>query len=330
MRVFARVVAVLIALSLALLGSTATAAGGKADRVGDFRPKAMKVRIDKADGADRWRQVTASTRVFVVDKAGDRTRADVDELVRGARIVGSRVRAGEVRAITLRELAATGSTDCSFDSSDDDGDSVTDDESFDCSLDYDDGTVDTDTDCSYDSSRDGGVGDWSMDASWDCSYSETDDRDEDEGGLDWDCSYSASAGGSQDAWGGDADADLDFDCSWNGASTDSVLWDCRFQPGVLGFTCVSKQLNQEFGYTIDVEDMAIDGGMDFQRDVVGEETSGADGVGCSGSAADGYDCSVDGEAGTGDCTVDWSFDRSRATRDGDVSGSLSYSCSRDA
>lgn len=321
-----RAVAALAALCLVLLGSPAMSAGKGADRVGDVRAGAMKVRIDGANGVDKWRAVTRSTKVFLRDKAGNRTRADLNELARGAKVVGKRVRAGKVVAITLAEKGTTGSADCSFDTSDDDGDSVTDDDSFDCSNDYNDGTVETDSDCSYDSSRDGGAGDWSMDASWDCSYSETDDRDEDEGGLDWDCSYSASAGGYSDAEGGDTDADLDFDCSWSGASTDSALWDCKFIPSVLGFECTSAQLQQTFGYTIDTEDMAIDGGMDFQKDIV-DDADGADGVGCSGSAADGYDCSVDGEAGTGDCTVDWSFDRSRGTRDGDVSGSLSYSCS---
>ena len=328
MRVVVRVVAVVAALCLGWTGSPAVAGSG-ADRVGDFRAKAMKVRVDKASGADRWRAVTEDTRVLLRDKKGSKTRVDVDELVRGAKVLKSRVAEGEVTTIVLQEKGSTGSADCSFDSSDDDGDNVTDDDSFDCSNDYDDGTVDTDSDCSYDSSRDGGAGDWSMDASWDCSFSESDDRYEDEGGLDWDCSYSASAGGYSTVDGGDADADLDFECSWSGASTDSALWDCRFLPGVLGFQCVSTQLNQEFTYTIDIEDMAIEGGMDFQRDVVDEETTG-EGVGCSGSAADGYDCSVDGEAGAGDCTVDWSFDRSRGVEDGDVSGDLSYSCSWDA
>lgn len=323
-----RIVAVGAALCMAFGGATAATASEASDRVGDFRPKAAKVRIDKAPGQVRWAEVTADTRVIVVDKAGNRTRTDVDDLVRGARVVGKRVVEGKLSRITLQERAATGAVDCSFDSSTDD-DSVSEDDSFECSHDYDDGVVDTDTDCSYDSSRDGEANDWSMDASWDCSFSEDSDRDDD-GALDWDCSYSASAGGYQDADGGDADADLDFDCSWSGASTDSALWDCKFLPGVLGFRCVSAQLSQEFTYTINIDEMAIEGGMDFQRDVVAEETTGDDGVGCSGSAADGYDCSVDGEVGTGDCTVDWSFDRSRATREGDVSGSLSYSCSWDA
>lgn len=324
-----RVVAVSAALCLAWMGNPALAAGSGGDRVGDFRASEMKVRIDKATGADRWRAVNDETRVLLQDKAGNRTPVDLDELVRGARVVRSRVVEGEVRRITLQEKASTGSADCSFDSSDDDGDDVSDDESFDCSNDYDDGTVDTDSDCSFDSSREGPTNDWSMDASWDCSFSEDSATDDGEG-LDWDCSYSASASGYQDVDGGDADADLDFDCSWSGASTDSALWDCTFMPRVLGFTCVSVQLGQEFEYVIDTADMAIEGGMDFQQDVLADQATGPDGVGCEGSAADGYDCSLDGEVGEGDCSVDWSFDRSRGVEDGDVSGDLSYSCSWDA
>lgn len=328
MKTLLRLVVMLTAIGVALAGSPASAGAGP-DRVGGFRAKTMTVRLDKTAGADRWRQVTKATDVYLRNKAGNRRRADVNELTRGARVVASRVVDGKVRSVTLQEKPATGSADCSFDSADDDGDKVTDDDSFDCSNDYDDGTVDTDSDCSYDSSRDGTANDWSMDASWDCSFSEINDRDEDEGGLDWDCSYSASAGGYKDVDGGDTDADLDFDCSWSGAATTSALWDCAFLPGVMGFKCVSTQLNQDFAYTIDLEDMAIEGGMDFQRDVAAG-SSGEDGVVCSGTAADGYDCSVDGESGTGDCMVDWSFDKSAATRAGDVSGSLSYSCSWDA
>lgn len=325
MTVTKRVIGVFVGLCLAFAGAPSAAMAAYGDRVGGFRPKAMEVRIDKAGGKDRWRDVTSATRVFLVDKAGVRSRVDVDELVRGARIVGSKVKGGDVRSITVREKAATGAADCSFDSSEDDGDHVSDDDSFDCSNDYNDGRVDTDSDCSYDSSRDGGAGDWSLDASWDCSYSESSDGDDD--GLDWDCSYDASAGGYQDADGGDVDADLSFDCSWSGASTDSALWSCKFLPGVLGFRCVSTQLNQEFEYTINLDNMAIDGGMDFQRDVVADEESGEDGVDCTGSAADGYDCSIDGESEAGDCEASWSFDKSGAVREGDISGDVSYSCS---
>ncbi len=327
MKVWLRAVAVFAALCLTLTTSPATAAGSRPDRVGDFKQKVLKVRIDKAGGADRWRTVTPRTKVFLVDKAGNRRRADVDELVRGARVIGKRIVDGRVRSIALRERPATGSADCSFDSTEDDDDKVTEGDSFSCSNDYDDGTVDTDSDCSYDSSTDGVANDWSMDTSWDCSYSEYADGDAD--GLDWDCSFSASADRYSDVDGGDADADLDFDCSWSGAGTDSALWQCRFMPGVLGFKCVSRQLQQEFEYTIDPTDMAFEGGFDYQRDVIDEDTNVDDGVGCSGNAADGYDCSVDGEYGAGDCFVDWSFDRSRAAEDGDVSGSLSYSCSWD-
>lgn len=329
MKTVVRWVAVLAVLCLAVLsGSTAATAATAPDRVGDLRAKAMKVRIDTGS-ATRWKEIKPDTKVFLRDASGNRRAGDLDDLTRGARVVKKNLDNGVLRSITLQERGATGAADCSFDSDEDDGDEVSTDDSFDCSNDYDDGTVDTDSDCSYDSSRDGPDNDWSMDASWDCSYSETDDRDDD-GGLDWDCSYSASAGGYSDVDGGDTDADLDFDCSWSGAGTDVALWDCRFLPGVLGFRCVSAELGQELAYTIDVETMEFVGGMDFQTDRFDDDTAEGDGVGCTGSAADGYDCSVDGEAGPGDCAVGWSFDKSAGTREGDVSGSLSYSCSWDA
>lgn len=321
-----RFAAVLVALMLVALGSAAPASAASKGRVGDFKAKAMEVRLDSGSGDKAWRKVTNSTKVFLVDAKGNRHAADANELTRGARIVGKKVEAGKVRSITLQERGATGSADCSFDSDDEDGDDVTTDDSFDCSNDYDDGDTDTDSDCSYDSSKDGPDNDWSMDASWDCSYSESTDGDED--GLDWDCSYSASAGGYFDVDGGDVDADLDFDCSWSGAVSDAALWDCKFLPGQFGFRCVSSELNQEFEYVVDTANMQIVGGMDFQQDVVNEDTDEGE-SGCTGDATSGYDCSFDGEAGIGDCDSDWSFDSSGEGREGDLSGDMSYSCSWD-
>jgi hypothetical protein len=325
MKSVVRVVAGVATLCLMLLGIPAAAAGSKPDRVGGFDADKMVVRIDKAGGKDRWVKVNDRTRVVLVDQAGKRVRGDLDDLVRGARVVGSKIAGGKARAVSLKEVGSTGATDCSFDSSDDDGDAVGDDDSFDCSHDYDDGEVDTDSDCSYDSSLDGPANDWSMDTSWDCSYSESTDDDRDS--LEWGCGYEAAAGGEEESGEGEVEAELEFECEWSGASTDSVLWDCKFQRGVLGFTCVSAQLGQEFGYTIDLADARFDGGMDFNEDVVTDEESAPHGVGCEGSAAEGYECEVEGEVGAGDCEVEWAFDRGKASKEGEVSGELSYSCS---
>jgi hypothetical protein len=320
-----RVVAGVVTLCLMLLGMPAAAAGSQLDRVGGFDADKMVVRIDKAGGTDRWVKVNARTRVVLVDKAGQRVRGDADDLVRGARVLGSKIVGGKARAVSLKELGSTGGTDCSFDSSDDDGDEVGEGDSFDCSHDYDDGEVETDSDCTYDSSLDGPAKDWSMDTSWDCSYSESVDDDRDD--LEWSCGYEASAGGEEESGAGEVEAELEFECEWSGASTDSVLWDCKFQRGVLGFACVSAQLGQEFGYTIDLADARFEGGMDFNDDVVSDEGPAPDGVDCEGSAAAGYECEVEGEIGAGDCEVEWSFDRARASEEGEVSGELSYSCS---
>lgn len=331
MKNLVKAVAVLAALCLVLLGGSASvAAGKKADRVGAVSAADMQIRIDAAKGRDKWRAVTPRTRVFVRTKAGERVRADLNALARGAAVKAAKLRRGEVKAITLAAKGATGATDCSFDSSDDDGDSVEDGDSFDCSHDYDDGTVDTESDCSYDSSADGPANDFSMDVSWDCSYSETDETEEsDEDGLDWDCSFDASAGGESDEEGSEVEAELEFECSWSGADdTDAALWDCHFVPDALGFECTSNQLEQSFGYTIDTADMAFVGGMDFQSDLV-EDGDGDDAAQCSDSSTGGYDCSIEGESSSGDCEVEWEFDRSRGSREGEVAGSLSYACASD-
>jgi hypothetical protein len=186
-----RVVAGVVTLCLMLLGMPAAAAGSQLDRVGGFDAEKMLVRIDKAGGTDRWVKVNARTRVVLVDKAGQRVRGDADDLVRGARVLGSKIVGGKARAVSLKELGFTGGTHCSFDSSHDDGDEVGEGNSFDCSHDYDDSEVETDSDCTYDSSLDGPANDWSMDTSWDCGYSESADDDRDD--LEWGCGYEASA-----------------------------------------------------------------------------------------------------------------------------------------
>jgi hypothetical protein len=325
MKSVVRVVAMTAALCLVLLGSPGVASAAQSDRIGEVKAGAMKVRIDGAGGADRWVKVDKRTKVLLVAKGGKRSKGDLNDLVRGAHVVGKSVAGGRAKQVTLRELGSTGGTDCSFDSSEGDGDHVGDDDSFECSTGYDDGEVETESDCVYESELDGPANDWSMDTGWECSYGEDTDGDSD--ALEWECAYGASAGGEEEAGEGAIEAELEFECGWSGAATDSALWDCRFRPGVLGFTCVSAQLGQEFGYTIDLETARFDGGMDFSEDVVNDGASGGPRmVDCEGSAAGGYQCEVEGEIGAGNCEIEWEYERSRATADGDVSGELAYSC----
>lgn len=318
-----RVLAVLLFTSLlsVLLVSPANAAPRA--RLDKFSPRTDVVRLDRADGKSVRAEVANDVRVRMVDSDGDVSRGDINELVRGAKVLGWKKEDGEIVKIRLRERA-TGSSDCSFDT----GDGTTDDNSFDCSNDYDDGNVDTDSDCSFDESGDGPANDRSEDVSWDCSYDKSIDGDD----ISWDCSFSASSSRYADAWGGDVDADLDFDCSWggDGVAAGTKLWECKFKPGVLGFRCASPQLNQEFEYEFDPATAELEGGLDFRNDYVDTDEPSDGDVGCSGSAADGYDCSFDYEQEAGDCSADWDYDASREGTDGDVSGSLSYSCSWDA
>ena len=311
------------ALMLTTLPALSASAAPRA-RLGKFSPATDVVRLDRGDGTRVKAEVADDVRVRLVDRNGNITRSDVNELVRGAKIMGWRKAGGEIVGILLQERN-TGSSDCSFDT----GDGTTDDNSFDCSSDYDDGTVDTVTDCSFDESADGPANDRSEDVSWDCSYDKSIDEDNE---ISWDCSFSASSSRYADAYGGSVDADLDFNCSWDGegVAAGTALWECRFKPGVLGFRCHSEQLKQEFEYEFDTATAELEGGLDFRNDYVDTDEDQDGNVGCSGSAADGYDCSFSHDGDSGDCGADWDYDRSRDGKSGDVSGSLSYSCSWDA
>src|SRR5215210_5651298 len=120
MRIKVRLLAILASVCMAgMMSAAPVAAAATPDHVGGFRAKVMKVRLD-TDGARSWRSIDADTRVWLVDRSGTRSRVDVDELVRGARVVSARQRGESLRGVTLR-ARSTGNADCSFDSSDDDG-----------------------------------------------------------------------------------------------------------------------------------------------------------------------------------------------------------------
>src|SRR5215210_4185219 len=121
MRIKVRLLAILASVCMAgMMSAAPVAAAGTPDHVGGFRAKVMKVRLD-TDGARAWRSVDADTRVWLLDRSGARSRVDIDELVRGARVLSARQRDGSLAGIALRERN-TGNADCSFDSSEDDGD----------------------------------------------------------------------------------------------------------------------------------------------------------------------------------------------------------------
>ncbi len=317
-----KLVALMTAMMLVLAVAPATA--GKADRtkahVGKTNAAATKVRLDKPSGASRWKKVTKRTKVVLVDRKGRKTLRDRDQLVRGAAVVGSRVRNGRLAVVKIASQRSTGNADCSFDTDEDDDDKVTDDDSFTCSHDYDDDEVETESDCAYESETEGEGGERATEAEWTCSYSEDDSDD----ALEWECSYGAASERSAEEGEGEVEAELEFECGWEGAGS-SPLWACDFAVEALGFTCVSEALGQEFGYTIDPDEMIFTGGMDFTSNAADDAEDG-EGVTCADSRVSDYECSIEGERGDGDCEVEWELERSRDGGEGEVAGALSYSC----
>lgn len=322
MRAVVKAVAVLAALVMVLAASPAVAGKGKA-RVGGVDPSTSSVRIDKAKGSS-WKRVDRRTKVVTVDRKGRRTVRDAGQLTRGAKVLGTKVRQGRLKVVRLAARSATGNTDCSFDTDEDDGDRVDDDRSFTCSHDYDDGEVETESDCEVESESESEGGESSTETEWTCGYTETDTDDADDP-LDWECSYSAASERSSEEGEGESEAELEFECAWEGAGN-SALWACEFVADAMGFRCVSEALGQEFGYTIDADEMVVTGGVSFTAGLGSSDDDVDEGVSCRDAHASDYSCEVEGERGAGDCEVEWELERSREGGEGEVAGALSYSC----
>jgi len=305
--------ALVLAALMLLVAATADSAFGQR-QVHRFDPAQGTLAIKK-DGKVKERDVANGLIVRLEKRNGKTRKANKNELVPGADIEDMEVDDGEIEEIDV-EQQPSGSSDCSFDTSDQNENM---DKSFDCSEDY----ADESQDCSFDQSGDKEPGDLSKDTSWDCSY-----EDEDEG-LSWDCSYDSSQGSSWDASGGDADGDFSFDCSWESQSDlAGPLFSCAFGAEGISFLCTSEQLGQEFGASLDVgPGIALDPTVDFNEDVV-DEDGDADDSDCSGGGGS-FDCSFSGDREFGDCEADFSYDESHSAgyRSGDLSGDASVSCS---
>jgi hypothetical protein len=304
---------------------SAPAMARAAGQVDEYRPRTDKL-IVVSDDAVKRKTLAGNVKVVLRDAKGRSTRADINELVAGARVLrlADPDRDKVVEKVVLRELPS-GSSDCSFDTSDDGS------MSWDCSLDFDGLDDDETKSCSFDGSEDssGGAneGDRSRDFSWDCSY----DQDGDEGDFSWDASYDASEGASWDGSGGDADGDTSFDASWDSSRPlETPLFKCTIVKDPLGWRCTSSALDQEFGVTLEGAPVGFEAYLDFSADHVDlddDETSSS----CSKDGPGSFSCSFDTGAEDGDCSVDVSFDSSvdADNRGGDVSGDMSYSCSYD-
>jgi len=299
-------------LALFMAGWADSASAGKAPQVDRYNANKDTLSIKK-HGKVRKLDVASNVVIKLEKKSGKTSRANENELVPGADIEDIEVDDGEVEEIDLEEQPS-GSSDCSFDMSDED-ESLN--ESFDCSDDYEDESQD----CSFDQSGDKEPGDESKDTSWDCSYEED--------GLSWDCSYDSSQSASWDPDGGDADGDFSFDCSYESEEDlAGPLFDCAFGAEGISFVCSSAQLGQEFGAVIDIDSgISLDPTVDFNEDTV-DEDSDADDSDCSGGGGS-LDCSFSGDREFGDCEADFSYDESHEPgyRSGDLSGDASVSCS---
>lgn len=314
-------------LMLGIIGASPALARG-VSRVDAFKPGKDVLRIVKPNGSVARKDVASNLKVILKDTDGNTSVANVNELADGAKVLGMKDPDddGEIEKIILRELPS-GSSDCSFDSSDDiDDDGESYDESFDCSLDYDGDNESESKDCSFDKSGDQELGDRSKSLSWDCSY----DYSDDENDSSWDCSFDASEDRSADESGGTADGDFSFDCSWDSSLPfEAPLWECSFDPGVMGFTCRSDAQEMEFGYAFDVTDIQFDATVDFHKDYVSDDEDESGNFGCTSSAG-AADCSFDGEADTGTCSFDFSFSKDGEADGGSVDGDASYSCDWEA
>lgn len=322
-RMLTLAVGTLTALALSAPPASARALG----RVDDYRPAKQRLDMIK-DGRLVHRTIASDARVVLRDVDGGDTRADINELVTGAKVLSLRDTDGdgEIEKVILRERAS-GSSDCSFDYDEEEGDG---DGSWDCTIDHDGDDEDVEEHCSYDASGgsgyEDGEGDTTRDVSWDCDYEEADDGDEE--GLSWSCSYDASESSSWDASGGDSDGDTSFDCSWESpVPLDSPLWRCAISRDPLGWTCTSEQLEQSFGVTLDgAPSGGFDTFMDFSEDYEDLDEDPVDST-CDANGGGSFSCSYDGDGVIGDCEIGISFDRSFEGDSGDVSGDMSYSCS---
>lgn len=314
-------------MAIGILTSPGAFAGGRG-RVDGYNAGKGVLRVVKADGSVKRVETSARPKVVLKDASGETELANENELADGAKVLGLRDPDddGEIEKIVIKELAS-GSSDCSFDSSEDiDDDGSSSDESFDCSLNYDGDNESESKDCSFSKSGDQELGEASKSLSWDCSY----DYSDDENDSSWDCSFDASEDRSADESGGGADGDFSFDCSWDSSLPyEAPLWDCSFDTTALAFTCVSSALGADFGYAFDLTDVQFDAEVDFSEDYVEEEEEDAGTLGCT-STATGAECSFDGGGESGNCSVDFSFSKEGEADGGSVGGDASYSCSWEA
>jgi hypothetical protein len=321
-------VAVIVTLVSVLLSPMAYAAKKQA---WEYDPEENVFVMVKPDGTTIKRKMVKKPKVKLVDKEGNVTLADINELAAGAKVLKLKRKPSKpekVKTVVLREKSS-GSSDCSFDALQ--YDDLQGEESFDwdCSTDVELEDESISKSCSFDASMDfeaaEGEIDGSMDLSGDCSY----DRETPTSSLSWDCSFDASSSVSGDIWeGGDADGDASFSCSWSSTEElDAPLWACIFDVDAMEFVCESESEQQQFGATFSPEAKALLANFDFQPDFVDSDPEVNAAVECESDGGTSYSCSFESPEEEGDCSLEFEFESTGDAFSGDLSGDMSFSCS---
>ena len=294
----------------------------------EYDPERNVFFMIKDDGTVTKRKMVKKPRIKLVDRDGNVSRSSVNELAAGAKVLKLKrnpTNPDKIKTVVLREKSS-GSSDCSFDALDYKDLEGPEDFDWDCSTDLETEEESISKSCSFDGSMDFGEGDSSMDVSGDCSY----DHSTPTSNLSWDCSFDASTSASGGSWGGDADGDASFSCSWSSnVELAGPLWVCDFDPDAMSFVCASEAMEQEFGATFSPEAMALLTNFDFQPDHVDDSPEVNAAVGCSDDGGGSYSCSYEAPGEEGDCSMDFSIDMTNGQFSGDLSGDVSFSCSYD-
>ncbi len=177
-----------VAIALTLVGMLlAPVAMAAKKQAWDYDPEEKVFVMVKEDGTIIKRKMVKKPRVKLVDKEGNVTRGDVNELAAGARVLKMKRKPAnpdKVRTVVLREKSS-GSSDCSFDALQYDDLQGEDSFDWDCSTEVELEGESISKSCSFDASMDfeaaEGEIDGSMDVSGDCSY----DRETPTSSLSW-------------------------------------------------------------------------------------------------------------------------------------------------
>ena len=180
-----------LAVAVAVVASVASsgALGGE-KTVMEYKPDKRVLKMVKDDGSVTKRKLVRRPTVKLVDRKGNVTVADINELATAGTVLRLKRKATDpkkVKKVVLRELR-TGSSDCSFDAMQ--YKDVRGSKSFDwgCSADLSTELESVSKSCDFDASIDVEPNERDMDMSGSCDY----ERETPDSSLAWDCSFDGS------------------------------------------------------------------------------------------------------------------------------------------